>query len=67
MAILQDGANALIDIDGVGQLCAPCFSRGRPPHFDYLQKVLHFSVLNQKELIESIAQYAYDVCNSYDK
>ena len=55
----------LIDVDGVGPLCNPCYDRG-PPHYAYLERLLKPKLgIANAELVESIANFAYKVCADY--
>ena len=53
----------LTDADGVGILCDPCGDRGRPPHYDYLERLLKPKLgTGGAELVGHIADFAYVVC-----
>ena len=54
------GMASLVDVDGIGVLCNPCYYRG-PPHFDYLSKVLA-AKFGINIVTDDIATFAYEVC-----
>ena len=59
-AVIDPGMASLIDVDGIGVLCNPCYYRG-PPHFDYLSKVLA-AKFGINIVTDDIATFAYEVC-----
>jgi len=62
LAHLPDGVAPLIDIDGVGLLCDPCYDRSCPPHYDYVGRILVSKLGGTTELAHTIANFAYRIC-----
>ena len=48
----------LLDVDGLGVICSPCYNRGCPPHYYYLPRLLKV----EWPVAMVIANYAYAVC-----
>ena len=61
LADLPEDVPSLIDVDGIGVLCDPCVERG-PPHYEYLKKILGAKLGDVANLVESIAEFAYEEC-----
>ena len=62
---LPDDVASLVDVDGIGPLCDPCYDRPCPPHYDYLSGLLHAKLGDASELVECIADFAYLTCYMY--
>jgi len=58
---IPEGVAILTDVDGIGLQCDPCYVRGRPPHYDYLHKLLraNFAFAGAEYVLRTIAMYAY--------
>ena len=54
----------LLDCDGIGFLCEPCYERGRPPHAEYLQRLLGPLLNGEPHLALRVSELAYPVCNT---
>ena len=63
---LPVGTPSLIDIDGTGILCDPCYDRGCPPHYDWLENMLR-TKLGQAttETTILITDYTFQRCADY--
>ena len=59
---LPESVTPLISIDGIGELCEPCFDRCYPPHYDYLWTLLGPSLYDNLIITQGIANFAYPVC-----
>ena len=59
---LPDDVPSLCDVDGIGVLCDHCLDRGCPPHYDYLKKILDAKLGAAANLVESVAEFAYEEC-----
>ena len=62
---LPIGTPSLIDVDGIGVLCDPCFDRQHPPHYDWFENMLKRKI--DKESVSTITEYAYQPCADYKK
>ena len=53
----------LLDVDGIGVLCDPCYDRGHPPQYDYIQRLLR-AKLGKPAVCKSglIADFVYKAC-----
>ena len=63
---LPIGTPGLIDIDGIGVLCDPCYYRGYPPHYDWVQNLLKTKFGQAApEIASTITEYTFQRCATY--
>ena len=55
---LEQCSTGLLDVDGVGVICEPCYRRGYPPHFYYLSRLLNV----EWPIATIIARYTFAAC-----
>ena len=66
LAYPEPYAASLIDVDGSGVLCDPCYERGWPPHYDKLEMLLAKKLDAASETVRMIAEFAYAPCAAYN-
>ena len=53
-------------LDGPRILCDSCYDRGRPPHWDYVGRILVSKLGETRELAYIIANFAYPTCANFE-
>ena len=62
---LPIGTPSLLDVDGSGVLCDPCYDRGYPPHYDWLEIMFATKLGGLPLTTIAITEYAYQRCADY--
>ena len=57
-SVVPEPYASLLDVDGVGVICIPCYNRCCPPHYYYLFKLLGV----EWSAAVDIANYTYPIC-----
>ena len=63
---LPIGTPSLLDVDGSGVLCDPCYDRGYPPHYDWVENMFGTKLgILSLATTSAITEYAYQRCADY--
>ena len=60
--VLGERIASLLDVDGIGVICIPCYERGWPPQYEYVQRLLQPKM--PSHLAATVAAFTCDSIHS---